>query len=221
MTNRTPPTLDRSPRERILNVAERMFAEHGFELTSLRPLTAEADVNIAAVHYYFGSKEGLFEAVLQRLVGPVNEERLQLLDALEAQGSYTLEALIEAFVAPALRMCAHDPRRGAVAPRLLGRCLSSADEDTQVLLLRLFKEIIERFTAAFARALPDMPRHEVLWRLFFLVGVMAKTMGGARQLNVLSSGVCDATRPDESIPRVVEFVTAGFRAFRAGSEATS
>ena len=61
-----------------------MFAQQGFDLTTLRALTTEAGVNLAAVHYHFGSKERLFEAVLTRLVGPINEERLARLDALDA-----------------------------------------------------------------------------------------------------------------------------------------
>ena len=79
---------DRRPdtRDRILDAAERLFAQQGFDLTSLRALTTEADVNLAAVNYHFGSKERLFEAVLARLIAPINAERLARLDALEAKG---------------------------------------------------------------------------------------------------------------------------------------
>src|ERR1043165_6606444 len=64
---------------RILDVAEALFMEHGFEATTLRQITAAAEVNLAAAHYHFGSKEELFEAVLRRRLDPMNQERLSLL----------------------------------------------------------------------------------------------------------------------------------------------
>ena len=70
-------------KERILNVAERFFADRGFPATSLRDLTSEASVNIASVNYHFGSKEALLAAVLERRLRPVNARRLELLDAIE------------------------------------------------------------------------------------------------------------------------------------------
>ena len=68
--NRTPAT-----KERILDSAESLFMEHGFEATGLRQITAAADVNLAAVNYHFGSKEELFEAVLTRRLDPMNALR--------------------------------------------------------------------------------------------------------------------------------------------------
>src|SRR5712691_4179518 len=68
---------------RILDAAEQLFMEHGFEATSLRSLTTAAGVNLAAVNYHFGSKEELFQAVLTRRLDPMNQERVELLDALE------------------------------------------------------------------------------------------------------------------------------------------
>src|SRR3954467_8212959 len=68
---------------RILDAAEALFMEQGFEATSLRAITAAADVNLAAVNYHFGSKEELFQAVLTRRLDPMNQERVNLLAALE------------------------------------------------------------------------------------------------------------------------------------------
>ena len=66
-------------KERILDVAETLFMEHGYEATSLRAITAAADVNLAAVNYHFGSKEELFQSVLTRRLDPMNQRRLELL----------------------------------------------------------------------------------------------------------------------------------------------
>ena len=70
---------------RILDAAEALFMEHGFEATSLRLITAAAGVNLAAVNYHFGSKEELFQAVLTRRLDPMNQARVALLDRYEAR----------------------------------------------------------------------------------------------------------------------------------------
>ena len=74
-------------KDRILDSAERLFARDGFEATSLRAITAEANVNLAAVNYHFQSKEALVQTVIGRRMGPVNAQRLALLDAYEAEAS--------------------------------------------------------------------------------------------------------------------------------------
>ena len=90
-------------KERILDVAERLFADFGFPVTSLRDITHEAGVNLAAVNYHFGSKQALLAAVLERRVRPINDRRLALLDELEkAAGSTSpeLEDILRAFLGP-------------------------------------------------------------------------------------------------------------------------
>src|SRR5919199_6351467 len=89
-------------RERVLDAAERLFAEHGYQATTLRMVTAEAGANIAAVNYYFGSKQALLAAVVHRVIGPVAEERRRRLEALEADGDPSVEALVDAIIAPML-----------------------------------------------------------------------------------------------------------------------
>ena len=70
---------------RLLDTAERLFAHHGIEATSLRTITAEAGVNLAAVNYHFQSKEALMHAVIARRLDPINQRRLAMLDAYEAE----------------------------------------------------------------------------------------------------------------------------------------
>src|SRR5436190_10821825 len=90
-------------KEKILDTAESLFMEHGFEATGLRQITTAAGVNLAAVHYHFGSKEELFQAVLTRRLDPMNQERLELLDDLEQHAGnkrLTCEAIIGAMFIP-------------------------------------------------------------------------------------------------------------------------
>src|SRR5437667_4242675 len=113
-------------KQRILDSAERLFADYGFAGTSLRAIIANAKVNLAAIHYHYRSKEALFDAVILRRLQPINQERLELLDACErsaADGKPTLEQVLEAFLAPAFRVGA-DPNGGQTFVRLIGRLLS-------------------------------------------------------------------------------------------------
>ena len=90
-------------KERILDAAERLFADHGFPATSMRDITQEAGVNLAAVNYHFGSKEALMIAVLERSIAPVNRARLEQLDALEAAAGdapVETEQIVRAFLTP-------------------------------------------------------------------------------------------------------------------------
>src|SRR4029453_18114729 len=100
-------------KERILDTAESLFMEHGFEATSLRAITATAAVNLAAVNYHFGSKEELFQAVLTRRLDPMNQRRVALLDRFERETTAPLscERIIVALFAPALEL-ARDPELG-------------------------------------------------------------------------------------------------------------
>src|SRR5512142_3230435 len=92
---------------RILDAAETLFMEHGFEATTLRQITSAAGVNLAAAHYHFGSKEDLFEAVLKRRLDPMNVERLALLTRFESESAprpLSCEKILAAMFIPALKL---------------------------------------------------------------------------------------------------------------------
>ena len=79
-------------------------------------------------------------------------------------------------------------------------------------LRELMQEVGQRFIAAFHRALPDVPRAELLWRLHFSIGVIAHNLAGRYHLQMLSGGLCDPTDVNANIERVVAFLAAGLRA---------
>lgn len=112
-------------KDKILDAAERAFSENGYTGVSLRSIIGEAGVNLAAVHYHFGSKEGLLKAVILRRVGPVNAERLAMLDACERAaggGRLEVEKVLEAFLVPTFRMAR---KSGGIAScGLPGGCMS-------------------------------------------------------------------------------------------------
>jgi AcrR family transcriptional regulator len=201
-------------KERILDTAERLFAEHGYAATSLRGIIAAAGVNLAAVHYHFHSKEALLEAVILRRAVPTNQERLALLDGYEREAGgapVPLEKIIEAFVAPSLRL-ARDPESGGmIFMHLLGRLHAEGDLLSGVLISH-FGETLDRFGAALRRALPDLSREELHWRLNFAIGSLAQTLrGGSRDLAKISD-LPLSFDTDQALEQLVAFLSAGFRA---------
>jgi len=201
-------------RERILSCAERLFAERGFDSTSLRMITAEAEANLAAVNYHFGSKDELVREVLRRRIEPLNRERFDELERCEADagpGGPSLERIIEAFVGPALRLSQDPSRGGRVFFRLFGSAVSQPDPALRDFIGAQFQEVAKRFNAALLRALPDLDEREIFWRMLFMVGSMAHSMAMSDQLHKVSHGLCDPHDTEGISRRLVPFLAAGFR----------
>src|SRR5436853_6771043 len=118
-------------RTRILDVAEELFMLHGFEGTSMRALTAKAEVNLAAVNYHFGSKDALIEAVFRRRLDPMNAARIAELERLESEAAgraLATDAVIRAFVGPSLRLVEDAKGGGRNFIRLLGRTYTEPNQ---------------------------------------------------------------------------------------------
>jgi AcrR family transcriptional regulator len=201
---------------RILDAAETLFMEHGFEATSLRALTTTADVNLAAVNYHFGTKEELFQAVLTRRLDPMNQRRLEMLTRFEAESTpapLACDRIMSAFLVPAL-VLARDPQRGgANFLRLLGRAYADPAPFIRQFLSAQYAEMIARFKAAFARALPDMPRKELSWRLHFIMGALSYTLAGTDALKLIAELNPHETANDEILlRRLAPFLLAGLTA---------
>jgi len=213
---RKAAALDTSPdtKTRILDVAEGLFMEHGFEATSLRQLTSAAGVNLAAVNYHFGSKDGLVRAVFSRRLKPLNEERIRLLEACDLENGREdgVEQVLNAFLAPLLRAVRATPEGTREFGRLMGRAFSEPNEDVRKMVSEEFAEAIRRFLDALARLLPSLSEQELLWRFHFAAGAMAHTVSCGYLLEKLSAGLCHASNGDEALEYLVSFLAAGLRA---------
>jgi AcrR family transcriptional regulator len=203
-------------KDRILDAAEALFMEHGFEATSLRSITAAAGVNLAAVNYHFGSKEELFQAVLTRRLDPMNQERVDLLVALERAAAgrpVPCEKILSAMFAPALAL-ARDPERGGKDfLRLLGRAYADPAPFIRKFLSAHYAPMISRFKAAFARALPELPPKELSWRLHFIMGALSYTLAGTDVLKLIAELSPAESGDDEMLlHRLAPFLLAGLKA---------
>jgi len=196
---------------RILDTAEQLFASQGFAGTSLRAIIKDAEVNTASVHYHFGSKEGLIEAVLLRRAGPVNAKRLESLDELERghpTGTLPLESVLEAFLAPAVEKHFGKSGRDELLPKLFGRAVADPDEKLRRIIHDIFQKVFERFTDAFMRALPDLSQQDVEWRMHFMIGAMFFAVTVPR---IHDAGGHTTRDPIRTIARLVDFISGGMR----------
>ena len=199
-------------KEKILDTAERLIGEQGYAATSLRQIIAEAGVNLAAVHYHFGSKEDLLDAVVVRKAAPVNEARLAWLERVEAEagnGPLEVEKVLESFFLPTVEVAIRNPE----FVRLMGQML--AEGMMPRIVEKHFQATGLRFLGALRRAVPELPQEELMWRVHFMVGAMAHTMCRAPIFPELAG---DVTNMEPRMKRLVTFLAAGFRAAATGSK---
>lgn len=206
-------------RERILDAAERLFMAHGFEGTSMRQITGEAGVNLAAVNYHFGSKEVLMQEVFRRRLDDLNDERLRVLDELEAAaGGQPLKArqIVDAFFGTLLRMAEDQSRGGVTFLRLLGRTLTEPSEFIRGFLAHEYQDVVDRYKEALFRALPDVPKAEIVWRFHFMLGATSYAIAGTDALRLVTDWQIEpedsVDRLDRLLPRLMSFLLGGLRA---------
>jgi AcrR family transcriptional regulator len=203
-------------RTRILDTAEELFMQHGFEATSMRQLTAKAGANLAAVNYHFGSKDALIEAVFRRRLDAMNAARIAELDRLEKDAggrAPTPRQIIGAFVGVSLRMIEDARSGGRNFIRLLGRTYTDPQKPIRALIGQLYAPAMERFKAAFERALPQMPRDELIWRMHFMFGTLAYTLAATDTVQLIA-GCKPEDRYDARLleARLTAFLQAGLLA---------
>jgi AcrR family transcriptional regulator len=211
-------------RERILDAAEQQFMAHGFDGTSMRMITNVAGVNLAAVNYHFGSKEGLLRDVFRRRLTWLNQERLAVLDELERHANnepLKPSQILEAFFGTLLRIGEEESLGGMTFLRLLGRTLTDPSEFIRTFFAGEYAEVINRYRKALILSVPDVPREEIVWRLHFMLGSVSYAIAGTDTLDVVTGfetgGTIDkeATSSSEAkklSARLMPFLLGGLRA---------
>lgn len=197
-------------KEQIINVAERLFAERGFAGTTLRNVISEAEVNLAAVHYHFGSKEELFRAVVKRFARPIVAQELALLEQLQAGGRVpTVEAILTALFKPCLEFLAQDKEFLFVHTQFMGRCWTEP-EPLKSIVEEEFSASIEAFLDVLQRALPNRSRSQLAWKFDLVIAVLIRVQSEAGQpLALLQSTDPESVRA--AIEQLVQFLSPGMR----------
>lgn len=197
-------------KEQILNVAESMIAERGFAGTTLRSIVSKAGVNLAAVHYHFGSKEELFRATVERIARPVVEEVLTDLKQLqEKDDPPSVEEILTVFLMSSMKLLVGERHFSIVRSQFMGRCRTEP-EPIQSIVHKEFAPSSEALLDALQQALPDQPRSQLAWKFDLAIAVLIRI-----QMETGKPGALIQSSQSEDIQKAVSqlvtFLAAGMR----------
>ena len=201
-------------KRRLLDAAEQLFADRGFEAVSVRDVTQAAKANVAAVNYHFGSRDGLIALVATRYITPINEERLLRLDALEKKWSgkaVPMEEVIDAFVRPLVSFVQKSDLSERLFCKLMGRLFSLQGEGLPPVIEDQIRNLSDRFTRALGKSLPTVSQEDLAWRTHFLVGAMIHMLLNQEMLHRMSNGSSGTPTMEATLSRFIRFATAGLR----------
>lgn len=201
-------------RDRILDAAEALFAQRGFEGVSVRQIMRKADADVSLAYYHFDSKQDLFDQVMLRRVETLNSLRLDALEAVErrhAADAPTVEEIIEAFTNPLLELLASDHEEWKHYFQLIAQVNSSTEWGGE-LMTRYFDPLVSRFIEALRKALPGCTEQDLFWSYHFLSGALTLTFAETGRIDNLSGGVCRSSDMQSIAERMPAFLAAGFKA---------
>lgn len=205
---------DTSTRERIIDAAEILFAEKGFDLVSLRDITSQAEANVASVNYHFGSKENLIAAVIERHVIPITEGRLRMLDEAELKHGDKMvptEEILRAFLQPLLDHLAENEFNEALFCKFMGR-MTSQQSCMPASVEPLFQQMTGRYSAAIRKSVLSLTEEEAMWRICFSFGAIAHGLMGGETLYQITGGKSGHPAMETLLDRAVRFCAGGIQA---------
>jgi AcrR family transcriptional regulator len=202
---RAPSKRAIQSRERILDAAERVFAEKGFDGATIRDIASEAGTQVGLVHHHGGGKAELFAQTVARRADDLSALRLDMLEARKAAGAVALEDLLECFFGPYLAKTASGDTQWLAYARLVAHV--SADPRWRDLAAVFFDPTANRFIDEIAQLFPGASRGAIATGFVYSVSAMLAFLTSAWRIETLGSGKTDA-----AAGVLVRFCAAGIRA---------
>ncbi|ASG00062.1 MULTISPECIES: TetR/AcrR family transcriptional regulator [Vibrio] len=171
-----------STKEKILDVAEGLFAEHGFNDTSLRAITSKAGVNLASVNYHFGDKKTLVRAVLNRYLEAFMPAVQQALQELNSQDEYQMSEVFESLRTPLRALNDVRPNGTSRFMLLIGRGYTDVQGHLRWFITTRYNDVLSLFTQSVMKANPKLTPETLFWRLHFTLGTCVFTMASSQAL---------------------------------------
>lgn len=194
-------------KEKILDAAEQLFGEQTFDTVSLRDITNRAKVTLALASYHFGTKDNLFSAVVARRADLLNQMRRERLQALEASGRLTIEALFDAFMQPLFIQT----QSGGDGWRAYVQVISKLAQTNRWLdlLKENFDETANLFISRLRPLTPGLSEENLMRGFSFTLQLMLQAVSRNRRLDSLSGGKFSANDLDRSYEALLCYATAG------------
>ncbi|MGF1751728.1 TetR/AcrR family transcriptional regulator [Vibrio cionasavignyae] len=198
-------------RDKILDVAETLFTEHGYKGTSLRTLTSKAKVNVASVNYHFGDKKTLIRQLLNRYLSELMPAIHESLERLNQQESYTLEEEFNAIKAPLCSLNDIKPNGMHRFLLLLSKGYSDIQGHLRWFILTRYKNTLNLFVESVRSSCGDIDDAELFWRLHFSLGTFIFAIGSSKALAEIASSTFDQHNADAEaiIDRLIPYLAAG------------
>jgi len=200
-------------KSKILDVAEKLFAELGIHATSIRQIVKEAGVNVASLHYHFGSKEAVIHEIITRRLSPINEMKIKRLDQLEKDAAGNppeLEDVLRAFIEPHIQM----QKVAGDKVKILMKLMVQIEDDAERLKVMqdpVFMNVFKRFTSVLQSILPHLTYSELIWRFKFMIFSMHAIMV-QHPIPQNSNFKVEKESTDEIVNHVITFLKAGLLA---------
>ena len=197
---------DRATVTRLLDAAERLFGELGYDGVGMRLLADEARVNLGAATYHFGTKETLYVETFMRRFRPTNAERLELLKAAEAKAGgkpLRVEAIVDCMLRPPFESGLKHP----AFQRLLARNLLMPPPFIHPAIVREVEPSIRAFLEVLKRSLPGVPEDLIHLRTMFAMGSLLMFTMHANEL----PGMNNPKLHEPLLREIIGYVTAGLK----------
>ena len=212
-TKRTKNTAEKT-RLRIVRAAEKLFAERGYRAMTLRDVTREARVNLAAVNYHFGSKTNLIRAVVADRFIPINDKRMRRLEAHVASYGETpvpLDQIFAALFEPIFDQINTSRGPSRTLSRMIGRALTEPADFIRTMHKEFFLELSRRFMAEIQRTCPELNAMQVQCRFYLSISTMLGTITEQARFENLTGGEMRSEDSTKICNELVAFVVSGFR----------
>lgn len=199
-------------REHLLDHGEALFARHGLHGVTIREIARSARVDPALVHYYFGTKKDLFDAVFERRAGVLNTERMRSMDtyARQAGKHITVEGCVEAFLEPILRRSTEGDPGWKNYFRLVALANNTPEWGSEM-MTRSFDPVVRRLIDLVRRCMPGASDVDIFWCYHFFSGALTLSLSETGRIDRLSAGLCASSDVEGLHRRMVPFVAEGFR----------
>ncbi|MCG9582934.1 TetR/AcrR family transcriptional regulator [Vibrio tubiashii] len=202
-----------STKEKILDVAEALFAEHGFKDTSLRTITSKAGVNLASVNYHFGDKKTLVRAVLDRYLEAFMPAVQDALINLNLNESFEMADVFESLRGPLRNLNDVRPNGTSRFMLLIGRGYTDVQGHLRWFITTRYSEALSLFTQSVMKANPKLTQEELFWRLHFTLGTCVFTMASSQALlEIAENDYGKAMDAKSVVDQLIPFLAAGVAA---------
>jgi len=205
--------LSKSARERLLDSAEELFAEKGFDGTNIRELTTRANSNIAAVNYHFGGKEKLYIEVFQRLMSKMRDIRIASIENVMSQTDHepTLEELLRAFATAFIEPLI-DQSSGSLFMKLMIREMSDPRLPKKMFVEELAGPTLTALGKGLMQLYPGLDQQKAVLSIISLIGQLVHIIRLNEMFDLDEFVGGSAPRLPEMVDHIVEFSAAGIQA---------